>query len=212
MVLLLILIVLLGLANYFGPYYSNPLPTTPNSTFLPTPQRTIEPTLPSSQPPSQQEPSESSEPTSPIIITPSTQSASAQPVPETSAQPVSNPKLSVYSLDPFTNQFQPLTGIDWSGEGPILPGQSRNSSRVYLRNEGDVPVTLYLSASGWIFEDSTGSILAQDYDQYFSLSWDYDNSAVAVNETKPVTFTLTISPAIVDVARFSFGIVVTLTY
>ena len=124
----------------------------------------MEPTLPLSQPPNQQEPSESSEPTSPIVIIPS--------IPITSTQPVSNLKLSVYSVDPFTNQFQPLTGIDWSGEGPILPGQSRNSSRVYFRNEGDLPVTLYLSASGWIFEDSVGRVLAQDYQRYFSLSWD----------------------------------------
>ena len=202
--LLLILIVILGLANYFGPYYSNPLPTIPNSTIPPTPRRTMEPTLPLSQPPNQQEPSESSEPTSPIVIIPS--------IPITSTQPVSNLKLSVYSVDPFTNQFQPLTGIDWSGEGPILPGQSRNSSRVYFRNEGYIPVTLYLSASGWIFEDSAGRVLAQDYNQYFSLGWDYDNSTVAVNETKPITFTLTISPVIVDVAWFSFDIVVILTY
>ena len=73
-------------------------------------------------------------------------------------------------------------------------------------------VILFLSASGWIFEDSAGRVLAQDYHQYFSLGWDYDNSTVAMNETKPITFTLTVSPAIVDVARFSFDIVVTLTY
>ena len=202
--LLLILFVILGLANYFSTYYGNQLPTIPNSTFLPTPRRTIEPTLPPSQLPSQQEPSEPSEPTSPIIVTPST--------PVTSTQPVSNPKLSAYSVDPFTNQSKPLTGIDWSSERPILPGQTRNSSQIYFKNEGDMPVTLYLSTSGWIFEDSAGRVLAQDYRQYFSLSWDYDNSTVAVNETKPVTFTLTISPAIVDVVKFSFEIVVTLTY
>ena len=75
-----------------------------------------------------------------------------------------------------------------------------------------MPVTLYLSASGWIFEESAGRVLAQDYHQYFSLGWDYDNSTVAVNETKPITFKLTVSPAVVDVSRFSFDIVVTLTY
>ena len=216
--LLLILFVILGLANYFSTYYGNQLPTIPNSTFLPPPQQTIEPALPPSQLPSQQEPPksskptlpnqmgppQSSEPTSPIIVTPST--------PVTSTQPVSNPKLSAYSVDPFTNQSKPLTGIDWSSERPILPGQTRNSSQIYFKNEGDMPVTLYLSTSGWIFEDSAGRVLAQDYRQYFSLSWDYDNSTVAVNEMKPVTFTLTISPAVVDVVRFSFEIGVTLTY
>ena len=171
---LLILFVILGLANYFSTYYGNQLPTIPNSTFLPPPQQTIEPALPPSQLPSQQEPpksskptlpnqqepSQSSEPTSPIIVTPST--------PVTSTQPnlTPNPKLSAYSVDPLTNRFQPLTAIDWSDEGPLLPGLSRNSSRVYFRNEGDMPVTLYLSTSGWIFEDSAGRVLPQDYNQY----------------------------------------------
>ena len=202
-VLLLILIAILGLANYLNTY-SNQLSPIPNSTFLPTPRRTMEPTLPPSQPPSQQEVLEPSEPASPIVITSS--------FPVTSTQPVPNLKLSVYSLDPFTNQFQPLIAIDWSGEGPLLPGLSRNSSRVYFRNEGDTPVTLYLSTSGWIFKDLTGKVLAQDYKQYSSLSWDYDNSIIAVNETRPITFTLTTSTAIVDVARFLFEIVVTMSY
>jgi hypothetical protein len=207
--LLLILTVILILANFFYTYYDNQLPTIPDSTSFPAPRQTIEPTLPPSQPPpSQQEPSESSDnsdkPTSPIIITPS--------VPEPSTQPGPNLKISAYSLNPLTNQLQPLTGIDWSDEGPLLPGQSKNSSRVYFKNEGNVPVTLYQSTSGWSFEDYAGKVLAQNYNQYFSLGWDYDNATVAVNETKPVTFTLTISPAVVDVARFSFGIVVNLTY
>jgi hypothetical protein len=209
--LLLSLVVILFVANYFDAYYSSQLPPIPHSRFLTTPRRSMEPTLPSSQPPnqqeqppSQQEPLESSKPMSPIII--------ASSAPYTSAQPASNLKLSVYTLDPSTNQFQPLTAIDWSSEGPIIPGQSRNSSRMYFKNEGNVPVTLYLSTSEWLFEDSAGKVLAQEYNQYFSLGWDYDNSTVAVNEARPVTCTLTISSAVVDVVRFSFDIVVTLTY
>ena len=83
---------------------------------------------------------------------------------------------------------------------------------MYLRNEGNVPVTLYFSSQAWSFGDYIGNTPAQDYQQYFSLTWDYDNSALQVNQVRPVIFTLTIRPDIVDVVTFSFDLVVTLSY
>jgi hypothetical protein len=82
---------------------------------------------------------------------------------------------------------------------------------VYFRNEGNVPISLYLSTSDWAFQDVAGKSLSQSYQQYFTLTWDYDNSKIAVNETRSIIFTLAISQNIIDVATFSFSIIVTAT-
>jgi hypothetical protein len=71
---------------------------------------------------------------------------------------------------------------------------------------------LSLSAAVWVFQDSVGGSLSESYQQYFALTWDYDNSKMGVNEARAVSFTLTISSRIVDVATFSFRLVVTATY
>jgi hypothetical protein len=119
--------------------------------------------------------------------------------------------MGVYGSSPDAGVSQSLGSIDWSVEGPIVPGQSCSSPVVYLRNEGSAPVSLYLSTSGWVFRDIDGDLLSDYYRQFFSLSWDYDYSSMAVGEVRPVVFSLTISPDIVDVSTFSFDLVVTLT-
>ncbi len=126
-------------------------------------------------------------------------------------QPSAVLRVGVYCNDPAANVPQPLDAINWSDGGPIMPGQSVNSSKVYLRNEGVSPVTLYFSSLGWTFEDANGEILPSDYRSYFTLSWDYDNTSVAVNEVRPMTFSLTVSPNIENVATFSFDLSITLT-
>ena len=127
-------------------------------------------------------------------------------------QPASILKLGVYDGDPLGNQSQYLSAIDWSVGGPILPGQSRNSSVVYFRNEGNVPVTLYLASQTWAFKDYKDDNLSQDFQQYFSLTWDSEGTVLQVNQVRPVVFTLTVSSNITDVVSFSFDMVVTLSY
>ena len=197
---LLVLVVVLAIASYYMVRFRLPV-LSPS----PEPGNTTEPTQPSNSSNNQQTPPASSNPGSPIKIQPSPSGNSRQ-------QPSSILKLGVYDGDPSGNQFNALSAIDWSIDGPIIPGQSRNSSRVYLRNEGNVPVTLYFSSQAWSFGDYIGNTPAQDYQQYFSLTWDYDNSALQVNQVRPVIFTLTIRPDIVDVVTFSFDLVVTLSY
>lgn len=131
---------------------------------------------------------------------------------ENSSQPAVDIKLGIYGNDPSKSQPQALQAIDWSAYGSLAPGQSVNSSKAYLRNEGEVPITLSLFAADWSFKDSAGNSLSQSYQQYFTLTWNYDNSLIDVNEVRAVLFTLTISPRIVDVATFSFRLVVTGTY
>lgn len=128
-----------------------------------------------------------------------------------STEPSSFLTIGVYSSNPSAGSLKPLGAIDWSTEGPIMPGQSRNSPLVYLWNEGNKPVSLYLSTSRWTFRDATGNVLAGDYRQYFSLTWNYDYSRIGVGEIRSVIFTLTVLPGLVDVSLFSFDLVVTLT-
>ena len=92
-----------------------------------------------------------------------------------------------------------------------MSGQSRNSSVVYLRNEGNKAVGLYLSTSGWTFRDAGGNVLSQDYRRYFFLDWTYDHSEIEAGEVRPVVFSLTVWPRLSEVSTFSFDLVVTLT-
>jgi hypothetical protein len=191
-VVILLLVVVVGLAfNRYYPNQSNANPPQPGLTFIP--QSTLTP-LPEFDQPSD----------SPITIQSST--------PSDSGQPTSNLKLGIYVDDPSKSQPRTLQSIDWSADGPLEQGLSRNSSQVYFTNEGNVPITLFLSTSDWAFQDITGKALAQSCQQYFTLTWNYDNSTIAVGETKPITFTLAISPNMTNVASFSFSLVVTTVY
>ena len=123
----------------------------------------------------------------------------------------SNPELGVYRFDPSKSPSQTLQVIDWTADGLLEPGQARNSPPVYFRNEGQMSGNLLLSTSNWIFKGMQNNSLSQEiYQRYFTLTWNYDNSTIAVNEVKPVIFTLSISSNITDVTTFSFDIIVTI--
>jgi hypothetical protein len=135
---------------------------------------------------------------SPVTITPSPDSTS----------PSSTLRLGLYRSYPTQVSQQVLDNIDWS---LIVPGQQRSSPTVYFKNEGTVPLTMTFSPSNWVFHDAAGNLLPQSYSQYFTLTWNYDNSAIRVNEVRPLVFTLAVSSNLTDVASFSFNLVVTMT-
>ncbi len=164
-----------------------------------TPDITI-PALASAAQNEQTEPSNMSNPSSRVVITSSSSDASTQ-----SAGIL---KIGIYNNNPSSNTPQPLEAIDWSAKGVIIPGQRVNSSRVYVRNEGTTSAKLIFSTSDWIFEDAGGK-LSGNYSTYFALTWDYDNSSISVNETRPLTFSLVISPSISNVSMFSFNLDIT---
>lgn len=122
----------------------------------------------------------------------------------------SNPELGIYRFDPSKNPSQTLQLIDWNADGLLEAGQARNSPTIYLRNEGQMSGNLLLSTSNWTLKDWQNITLSQEYQQYFTLTWNYNNSTIAVNEVKPVIFTLGISSNITKVATFSFDIIVTM--
>jgi hypothetical protein len=122
----------------------------------------------------------------------------------------SNPELGVYRYDPSKSPSQTLQMIDWTADGLLEPGQARNSPTIFFRNEGQMSRNLLFSASNWVLKGLQNNSLSQEYQRYFTLTWNYDNSTIDVAEIRPVIFTLSISSNIRDVATFSFDITVTM--
>ena len=120
-------------------------------------------------------------------------------------------KVNAYDKNPSSGQNRAMGPINWSTDGPILPGQSVNSPVIYFQNEGNVPVSMSLSTVNWSMQDYTGKPLDNSYQRYFSLTWDFDDSVLPISQTKPVIITLTVSPDIVDVVTFSFNLAITVS-
>ena len=169
------------------PYAAKPVEIEPSPALVvPTPQPTPKPTpKPASN-------------GSPVTVTPSPSSTSL----------AATLQLGLYRSYPNETSRQYLDNIEWY---TITPGQYRNSSTIYFRNEGTVPLTVSFSPVDWVFHDAAGNLLPQSYSQYFTLTWNYDNSAIKVNEVRPLVFTLAVSSNLTDVASFSFNLVVTMT-
>jgi hypothetical protein len=88
-----------------------------------------------------------------------------------------------------------LNLIDW---GVLEPGSS-NSRACYIHNNGSSPSTLNMSTSGWYPPE------ARDY---LTLSWDYGNQSIDVDEVVPVTFTLAVDASIEGITDFEFQIII----
>jgi len=88
-----------------------------------------------------------------------------------------------------------LTEIDWETSEP----PDSKSLTAYVKNYGDVPFNMTLSAENW--NPAEGEM-------YMTVSWDYAGQTVSVGEVLPVTFTLEINSGISE-GSFSFDIVIT---
>jgi hypothetical protein len=90
---------------------------------------------------------------------------------------------------------QTVSSIDW---GLAEPGAVKNVT-VYMRNEGNAPITLSLQTSNWNPPNAA---------DYISLSWDYGGQAIGVNQVVAVTLSLSISSNIQGITTFSFDVVI----
>ena len=88
-----------------------------------------------------------------------------------------------------------LYSVDW---GNLSPGSTRERE-VYVRNECNESMVLNLMAENWL-----PTVAEQD----ISLSWNYAGCPICENQVKQVNLVLQVSPRIVDVASFSFDIVI----
>ena len=88
--------------------------------------------------------------------------------------------------------------LDW---GLIEPG-SNSTVMVYVRNEGDSAVSLWIATSNWTPSSASS---------YMTLIWNYSDRMLSVDEVIPIELILTISPTASGITDFSFDIVITTT-
>lgn len=89
-----------------------------------------------------------------------------------------------------------ITDIDW---GFLEPGENK-SLTVYIKNKSNIQVVLYMTLENW---SPFGT------ESYIGLSWDYNFTALDVDELRPATFTISVSPDITGIVDFSFDITIT---
>jgi hypothetical protein len=104
-------------------------------------------------------------------------------------------QLGVYSDSGCTTA---LSSVSW---GTLDPGAT-STATVYLKNEGNVPVTLSISASNW--NPSSAS-------SYFTLTWNRGGYVLAVGASVQAVLSLTVSSSITGITTFSFDITITAT-
>jgi hypothetical protein len=90
---------------------------------------------------------------------------------------------------------QTVSSIDW---GSAEPGAVKNLT-VYIRNEGNSPITLSLQTANWNPPNAT---------DYISLSWNYSSQTIGADQVLAVTLSLSISSNIQGITTFSSDIVI----
>lgn len=104
-------------------------------------------------------------------------------------------QLGVYSGSGCTTA---LSSVSW---GTLDPGTTATAT-IYLKNEGNVPVTLSISASNWAPSSASS---------YFTLTWNRDSYVLAVGASVQAVLSLTVSSSISGITSFSFDITITAT-
>jgi len=88
--------------------------------------------------------------------------------------------------------------LDWER----IEAGSDNTLAVYIKNEGDSAVSLWLATSNWI--PSVASA-------YMTLIWNYSGRILSPDEAIPVELILNVAPTVSGITNFSFDIVITAT-
>jgi hypothetical protein len=109
-----------------------------------------------------------------------------------SIQIQTTPDIGIYS-DPGCTT--PLTSLEW---GTLEPGGSQTYN-LYIKNEGDMALTLALQTSNWSPASAT---------TYIHLDWDYSGGSISVGSLVPVTLTLSVDSGITGITDFNFDITI----
>ena len=99
-------------------------------------------------------------------------------------------QLGIYSDSGCTTV---LSSVSW---GTLDPG-SVATSTIYVKNEGNVPVTLSIQAANW------NPAAAQNY---FILTWNRNSYVLAVGASVQAVLSLSVSSSISNITSFSFDI------
>ena len=101
--------------------------------------------------------------------------------------------VGVYWEDTCTNE---VSTINW---GYIEPGSSQNVT-IYIRNEGNIPMTLNMTTYNWNPSSASTNI---------TLSWNSEGSQVNADSIIESVLTLSVSSSISEIDSFSFDITIT---
>jgi hypothetical protein len=126
-----------------------------------------------------------------IVVRPATPTPAPAPAPQPTP-PEPTVQIDVYSNSGCTTK---LTSVVW---GQIVAGGSV-SKTIYIKNNGDVGVTLSLTTENWSPSNAAN---------YMSLSWNYDGSTISPGQEKQVTLTLNVSADCPALSSFGFNIVI----
>jgi hypothetical protein len=111
----------------------------------------------------------------------------------TSTGSISAIGVSIYSDNACTI---PLTSISW---GTLNPGSSINYT-IYLKNTGNIPVTLSMTTSNWNPSSASG---------YMTVTWNRGGYGLAAGTVVQAVLTLTVSSSITNITSFSVDITIT---
>lgn len=100
--------------------------------------------------------------------------------------------VAIYSDGSINN---PLSSINW---GDLQPGVNK-TIKCYIHNTGKTATLLTLETSNWNPPKAA---------TYITLTWDYHEEPVNLDEVIPVTLTLAISENIQEITHFFFDIII----
>ena len=109
------------------------------------------------------------------------------------SSPSSQFGFGVYSDQGCTNR---ISSFDW---GKLTPGMSKNIV-VYVRNEGDVPIT---------FQKRMLNINPTNLESYLTVDWDYNGQVLDAGQVLRVLLILRVSSQVLTNINFGYDFVIT---
>ena len=103
--------------------------------------------------------------------------------------------VGIYWDSACTNQ---TSSINWG----VLDPSSNKTVNVYVRNEGNVAATLSKTTQTWNPSNASS---------YMSLTWNYANQTLSVNQALQLSLTLVVSSSVTGIDNFSFDITIIAT-
>lgn len=101
--------------------------------------------------------------------------------------------VAVYSDNPCT---QNCTSISW---GTLHPGTT-NTTVVYVKNTGSLPIILSMTAESWAPTNA---------DNYLTATWDQEGTVLQADEQVTATLTLTAEADTGDLTDFTYNMIIT---
>jgi hypothetical protein len=111
------------------------------------------------------------------------------------ANSISGVGVGIYWDHACTNR---TLSLDW---GLIEPGSS-SKTMVYIRNEGNSAVSLWMTTSNWNPSAASG---------YLTLTWTYTDRILGAGEVIPMELILNVFHTVSGITDFSFDVVITAT-